>query len=117
MDLVFYWEVTISGNVREGGDIFLSSLESEMDAIASAMESYAKVNHPWQNRTYAAESTFTARLIEPTVIEIAHGVPYGIFLEVMQGGRLGIIPATLDFGAGEIMNAANRAWSTAWRFP
>lgn len=66
---------------------------------AQEMEAWAKQNAPWQDRTGAARAGLHATA-EGTTITLAHGVPYGIWLEVANGGRYAIIAQAIDqFGA------------------
>lgn len=68
-----------------------------------------KTYHPWQNRTGAAEAGLSARLISSPkdysqTIRLAHGVPYGIYLEYSMGKRFAIIEPTMRLKGPEIVN-------------
>lgn len=110
------WDGSLGQNIRQGGGVFLLVLQGEFDAVAQAMQAFAQSRHPWQNQTGAAERTFTVRVINRTMIEARHGVPYGIHLEYKHGGRYGIIPATLDVGKVMLRQSYAKAWASAWRF-
>jgi len=66
--------------------------------LARDMAAYAKDNHPWTNRTGAAEAGLHGRVIHDhgkhTAI-IEHGVDYGIYLELANAGKWGVIDLTL----------------------
>lgn len=68
---------------------------------AKDMEEWAKEHAPWTDRTGEARRTLAATVAEsPGVIgeiTIAHGVPYGVWLEIANGGRYAIITHTIDY--------------------
>lgn len=70
------------------------------------VESFAKANAPWQDQTTNARNSLNART-EHTARSastiIAHGVPYGIWLEVRFGGVNGIILNTIRTMGVELM--------------
>jgi hypothetical protein len=66
---------------------------------AEDMENYAKANAPWTDRTGDARERLHATVEETGpigTIVLAHGVDYGIWLEVRFGGVNSIIPQTID---------------------
>lgn len=76
-----------------------------MDRLAEEMEAYMKANHPWENRTGAAEAGLQAVVVhsaDRSTIWVGHGkdVPYGLWLEIMQNGRFAILmPTVLKFSS------------------
>ena len=74
---------------------------------APQVESYAKRNAPWHDRSGNARGRLTAVSETPTggpyKIILAHGVPYGIYLEVRWSGRLGIVNPTISHEGPEVM--------------
>lgn len=83
----------LQDGMREGLDKTLEEMQTEM-------VDWARGRAPW------ADDTGDARrgLNSPAIVEgsdgsktliLAHGVDYGIFLETMEGGVFGIIPATI----------------------
>jgi len=73
---------------------------------AEAMENYAKTNAPWQDRTGDARETLHATVEETGpigTIVLAHGVDYGLWLEIANGGKYSIIPETIDVFGPQIM--------------
>lgn len=75
---------------------------------AAEMEAYAKSNAPWQDRTGAARSSLSATVEETGpigTIVLSHGVPYGIWLEVANGGRFAIIAPTIDVFGPRVMRS------------
>lgn len=61
------------------------------DTASKKLETYAKSNHPWQNRTHEAEKRLygSSELKGKTLtVAISHGVDYGPSLELGSGPRL-----------------------------
>lgn len=75
---------------------------------AEAMEQYAKANAPWTDRTGDAREYLSATVEETGpigTIVLSHGVPYGIWLEVANGGRFAIIAPTIDVFGPQVMRS------------
>ena len=79
---------------------------------ATKLQSSAKKNAPWTDRTGEARRRLsgTAKpILKGWRITLAHGVSYGIYLELSHERRFAIIQQTIDrVGYGEIMPAFNR---------
>lgn len=76
------------------------------EPFAKDLETFAKANHPWQNRTGAAERELKGSVTsdaKQVVITLAHGVDYGVWLEVRWAGKYAIILPTLESNYGELM--------------
>lgn len=98
----------------------LAAVENKTDAAlrvlaeqgAKKLESNAKNNARWTDRTGNARGRLNGRT-EPINngqrIILAHGVDYGIWLELAHEKRFSIIPETIDYvGAFEIMPSFER---------
>lgn len=108
----FKWEVAPT-------DVFPQMAEKYTRAIfqsgrviaydqAEAMEAYAKANAPWQDRTGDAREYLHATVEETGpigTIVLSHGVPYGIWLEIANGGRYSIVPQTIDLFGPRVMRS------------
>lgn len=73
---------------------------------AEQMEAYAKQNAPWTDRTTDARTYLHATVEEAgpiATIVLAHGVDYGLWLEIANGGKYSIIPETIDVFAPRLM--------------
>jgi len=75
-------------------------LEQTLEAMQEQMVEWAKANAPWKDQTGDARRELNSPPIRTDpdgskTLIIAHGVDYGIFLETMNGGVFGIIPATV----------------------
>lgn len=77
-----------------------SAVESVADYWAPVIEAYAKDNASWMDRSGNARQTlhaFRKTLAKDTVaLYLAHGMDYGIWLEVANGGAYAIIWDTLS---------------------
>lgn len=66
---------------------------------AKEIESKMKINRPWTDRTGMAKTLLNAKVSQPnsnTVrITLAHGVDYGIWLELAHGKNYAIIAPTI----------------------
>lgn len=75
---------------------------------ALELQNYAKVNAPWTDRTSMARTTLSADAEQKTstVIQIwlAHGVEYGIWLELANNKKYAIIQPTIDLKSQSIFN-------------
>jgi hypothetical protein len=63
------------------------------------MENWAKENAPWTDRTGDARERLHATVEETGpigTIVLAHGVDYGLWLEIANGGRYAIIAPAID---------------------
>ena len=78
------------------------ALSSYTSRLAQEMETYAKNNHPWTNRTGRAERGLNAKIDSTTsgwrqTVVLSHGsdVWYGYHLEQSMGKRFAIIEPTM----------------------
>lgn len=75
---------------------------------AEKMEQYAKANAPWTDRTGDARERLHATVEETGpigTIVLSHGVDYGLWLEIANGGRFSIIPQTIDVFGPQVMRS------------
>jgi hypothetical protein len=75
---------------------------------AEAMEQYAKEHAPWTDQTGDARERLHATVEETGpigTIVLAHGVEYGVWLEIANGGRYSIIPQTVDVFGPRVMRS------------
>lgn len=91
----------------------LSTTESKADAAirmyaetaAVNLEAYMKSNRPWVDRTGNAKARLTAsvqKLMDGYRIALAHGVTYGIWLELANEKRYAIIQPTILAKSNEV---------------
>lgn len=104
------FELDISGLI-EGLEKLESDFADDVMAYgaqaAERLESYAKRNRKWKDRTTDARKRLkgtTERLPTACRIKLAHGVPYGVWLEFANEKRFAIIAPTIRVvGSQEIM--------------
>lgn len=88
---------------------YRGKLELYMVRKAEELEKYMKANHPWRNRTGAAEAGLSAKVTSSPKnyvqrIRLAHGVPYGVYLEYSMERRYAIIEPTIRIKGPEIIS-------------
>lgn len=103
----------IETGLRKGQERFLIELDYNLEIAAIRIKSYAQASHPWENRTGDAEQLFSVEYGDRKMI-MEHGVPYGKFLESMQGGRFGVIPMTFTYGKPIVVEAMQRSLDQAY---
>lgn len=71
------------------------------DNFATRIETWMQAFAPWNDRSGEARTRLRAEAFRMGLalgITVAHGVPYGIFLETMQAGRFAIlVPAVMEW--------------------
>lgn len=88
------------------------------DRYANEVETYARTNAPWSDRTGDARSglgTETMANEGSLTLELFHTVDYGLWLEHIQNGHFAIIMPTLERYAPAIMRDVEEAISKARR--
>lgn len=81
---------------------------------AAEMEAWAKANAPWTDRTGAARAGLHATVEETGqigTIVLSHGVDYGLWLEIANGGRFSIIAKAIDMFGPKFMQDLQRMLS------
>lgn len=111
----FQWEVSPE-------DVFPGAAQQYIQAIfqsgrniaydrAEDMETWAKQNAPWTDRTGDARERLHATVEETGpigTIVLAHGVEYGLQLEIRNGGAYAIIAPAIDMFAPIVMRDLQR---------
>jgi len=87
-------------NARSRGDSVVEAVEEVARQLPEEMVRYAQTMAPWEDRTGEARRRLQARVFIDSergivVLYLGHGVPYGVHLETMQGGRFQIIMPTI----------------------
>lgn len=82
---------------------------------ASELQAKMKVNRPWTDRTGMAKATLNAKVSQPSQdivrITLAHGVDYGIWLELAHEKNYAIIAPTIREEGPRIINDLNNLMS------
>lgn len=106
----FKWSVTPEqafGDLMDAyGDDIHSAIKALADRWAPEIESWMKSNAKWQDRTGNARQTLYTEVEELSSIAIGiimgHGVDYGKYLELSNGGVYAIIGPALDYFAPKV---------------
>ena len=104
-------------DLREGLRKYAEAAETTItqltDAWALNLESYAKRNKPWTNRTGEAQRRLkgTSKKTDDYVwtITLSHGVDYGIWLELAHEQRYAIIEPTIRVNSSKLIKDFNKA--------
>ena len=70
------------------------------DTVAKKMETHAKSNKPWTDRTGRAKQSLNSSWSwrgDVARVELSHGVDYGIYLEFCNERKYSIIRPTIDY--------------------
>lgn len=104
----------------DGLDSGLDNFEARAEAVLKAyaaqsalkLQNDARENAPWTDRTGHARQRLTgdySEVPEGYQLELAHGVDYGIWLELAHEKRFSIIPKTIEYtGTFEIIPGFER---------
>lgn len=101
------------------GSKFDAALQLLAESGAEKMESYAKHNRPWKDRTGRARQSLKGlayKIANGYRIEIAHGVEYGIYLEYAHERKYAILEQTVNkVGVQQILPAFHNFLEKAGR--
>lgn len=85
----------------------LAGMIKTSEEWAKTLENEMKRDRPWQDRSGDARRFLTGRLQPPTeeelVIELAQGVPYGVYLELAHEKRFAVIEPTIRKEMNNVM--------------
>lgn len=92
-----------SGSLENGlesfGNRFKMAVLMEAETLSTEMESYAKVNRKWTDRTSLAKDNLRSVVSQPRKnmvrITLSHGVSYGKWLELANDQKYAIVRPTL----------------------
>lgn len=111
----FKWVVAPNQTIPQMAEAYAQAIFSATAQVAEAkareMEVWAKANAPWQDRTGAARNGLSARVEgsrDNTTIVLSHGVDYGLWLEISNGGRYAIIAQAVDVFGASLMDDLQR---------
>ena len=87
-----------------------------MATKAAELEGKMKTKRPWVDRTGMAKQTLTARVSQPSQTKLritcAHGVDYGIWLELAHGKNWAIVAPTIREEAPKIVQGLGNIMQT-----
>ena len=74
---------------------------------ASELQAYMKTNRPWADRTGMAKALLNAKVSQPSSnvvrITLAHGVDYGLWLELAHEKRFAIVKPTIELKGNDVL--------------
>ena len=83
-----------------------AAVEMYANHQAKNLESYAKKNAPWTDRTGMARKSLNATTEKRSNgirITLAHGVDYGLWLELAHEKRFAIVKPTIELRGNEVL--------------
>lgn len=102
-------------DVKAGLDELKKKVEAGLliygETVAKDFESYAKSNRPWTDRTGNARQRlhgYTEKIMHGIRICIAHGVDYGIFLELAHEKKYAILEPTVRLKSNDAINGIRK---------
>lgn len=81
------------------------------DTVAKKMETHAKSNKPWVDRTGRAKQSLNSSwkwVGDVARVELSHGVYYGIYLEFCNEKKYAIIKPTIDVISPQAIRGLNK---------
>lgn len=105
----FEWDMNIE-NLKQG----IAAVDKRAQAAvemyaknqAKRLESHAKQDAPWTDRTGMARKSLNATTSKTSTgirITLAHGVDYGMWLELANEKRFAIIKPTIELRGNEVL--------------
>ena len=110
-DVTIHWTVppeVLGRNIGDYAQRLLAAVFDLSQYFAARMESWAKTNARWTDRTGNARQGLTSRAFRTAAavtIVLWHSVEYGIWLEVAHAGVWGIILKTIEAHQQQFMRA------------
>lgn len=108
----FKWDVAPNQTLPQMTEAYTRAIFQSGRRIAyeqaEEMEQYAKANAPWTDRTGDARERLHATVEETGpigTIVLSHGVSYGLWLEISNGGRFSVIAPTIDVFGPRVMRS------------
>lgn len=102
-----YNSSTLNKNLLEMSTKIGAAVLMLANTEAARLESYMKLNRPWTDRTGMAKATLKTSVSRPSKdkirITLAHGVDYGIWLELAHGKNWAIIGPTINQEGPEVI--------------
>lgn len=91
----------LANNINRRGITLNRTRKLAMERLATEMEEYAKENAPWTDRTTDAREGLQAQAIhddsrQSSTVWLGHGVEYGLWLELLNGGEFAIVLPTIE---------------------
>jgi hypothetical protein len=105
---------SIYNNVRR----HIAATVMAIQPLAGESETYMKTNAPWQNITRNARNSLTGQVTVANspgktriALKLSHGMDYGIWLELKNGGKFAIVRPTALIYRQRVRKAYQRIWA------
>lgn len=88
--------------------VIRKEIKNLADAWQPVIEDYMKINAPWKDKSSNARQTLNVQVEESknrTELVLAHGMEYGIYLELAHAGAWAIINPSLDIFGKQVWNS------------
>lgn len=107
--LQFNWKSNLTKNIERLRNRCDAAVKMYATTKAAQLEAYMKLRRPWTDRTGAAKARLSGRVAENPgrhTIEIilAHGVNYGVWLELAHEKNFAIIGPTINLKSQEVID-------------
>lgn len=101
----------LSGGLESLQERFAYAVVMECQTLSKEIESYAKVHRPWTDRSGLAKTNLRSIVSRPKSnlvrITLAHGVDYGVFLELANDQKYAVIRPTLQVFEPKVLNSVS----------
>lgn len=104
-----------ASQLEKGIDMLMGKSDAAIrmyaETAALKLQNYSRDKAPWTDRTGHARQRLTAtvaRITKGYRITLAHGVDYGIFLELAHEKRFAIVQPTILANSSDIMAGFNK---------
>lgn len=106
----FQWDITPERAFGDLTDAYIAAIRNGVRQIAAyyapQIESWMKANASWTDRTGNARQTLSAEVedvsLDMVKIVLAHGVEYGVWLEIAHAGAYSILGPAIDYWGPQI---------------
>ena len=105
-----YDDIKLMSSVKQMEERAMAAIEMKIDTGSQELQSYAQTNARWTNRTGEARRRLKCTYSKEKTkykIKLAHGVKYGVWLELANEKRYSIIPETIQNKGQEVMEDFN----------
>lgn len=106
-----YRQSTLHSGLNRMSDKLGSLVLMYMSTKAVEIEAKMKQNRPWTDRTGMAKATLNAKVSRPdgnkVRITLAHGVDYGVDLELKHGKNYAIVGPTVEVEGPRLVSDLN----------
>ena len=98
----FQWQGAdrMVNRIGEYGEAIHFAVRQVAEYFRAVLETYAKENAPWEDRTANARQTLHALVDDlakdVVALYLSHGVTYGLWLEIANGGKYAVIWPTIE---------------------